>query len=99
MNARTVAQKIWATGHAAICPHLNTLMMDDPCIPDSTFYEGDEEMIRRCCDAMVMLPGWEYSKGSIAERKLALCMGMPVFYYDTIENLWAYLEGDDDAAH
>ncbi len=34
MNARRLAQEIWAAGHAALCPHLNTLMMDDPCIPE-----------------------------------------------------------------
>jgi len=91
MVARKVAQEIWASGHVALCPHLNTLMMDDPCIPDEYFYKGDEDMIQRCCDAMVMLPGWEQSKGSKAERKLAHQLGLPVFYHDSIANMWHWL--------
>ena len=98
MNARALAQKIWASGHVAICPHLNTLMMDDPCIPEEYFYEGDEDIIQRCCDAIVMLPGFEKSKGSLAERELAWKLGLPVFYHDDIQMLWEYL-GVDLAAH
>lgn len=94
MNARTIAQEIWAAGHVAICPHLNTLMMDDPCIPDENFYEGDEDIIRRCCDAMIMLPGWERSKGSLAERNLACELGLPIFYSDNIDQMWNWLGVD-----
>lgn len=92
MVARHLAQRIWKTGHAAICPHLNTMFMDDPSIPSEVFYKGDEEIIRRCVDAMVMLPGWTKSKGSIAERELAQKLNLPVFYHDNLAELWQYLE-------
>ena len=91
MTARTMARAIWHSGHAAICPHLNTMFMDAPDIPDEVFYKGDEDIIRRCCDAMVMLPGWTKSKGSIAERNLAQLLNLPVFYHDALEHLWQYL--------
>lgn len=95
MTARTMAQEIWTAGHVAICPHLNTLMMDDPCIPDEVFYKGDEEIIRRCVDAMVMLPGWRLSKGSVAERDLAQRLNLPVFHHDAIEQMWDWLEAQN----
>ena len=90
-----MAQEIWASGNVAICPHLNTLYMDDPCIPDDTFYDGDEVLIRRCVDAMVMLPGWDHSKGSLAERQLAYNTNIPVFYHDWIDQLWAWLKREE----
>ncbi len=91
MNARTMARDIWASGHAAICPHLNTMFMDGPDIADEVFYKGDEDIIRRCCDAMVMLPGWQKSKGSRNERQLAFNISIPVFYHDCIDQMWHWL--------
>lgn len=101
MTARDMAFKIWSTGHVALCPHLNTMFMDDPSIPSETFYKGDEALIRRCCDAMVMLPGWEYSKGSMSERQLAFNLHLPVFYHDEIDQMWDWLAQQevDNASH
>ncbi len=91
MVAREYAFQIWQHGHVALCPHMNTMFMDDPSIESGVFYEGDLEMIRRCCDAMLMLPGWEDSKGSVRERTVALGEGIQVFYYDDIDILWEWL--------
>lgn len=91
MNAREMARQIWKSGHAAICPHLNTMFMDGPDIDNEVFYKGDEDIIRRCCDAMVMLPGYTKSKGSLAERYLAHKINIPVFYYDQIGQMWNWL--------
>lgn len=100
MTARTVARKIWASGNVAICPHLNTMFMDGPDIANEVFYKGDEAIIRRCIDAMVMLPGWGQSKGSCAERELAYKLGLPVFSYTHIDEMWAWLKVEvNDAAH
>jgi deoxyuridine 5'-triphosphate nucleotidohydrolase len=32
------------------------------------------------CDAMVMLPGWEDSRGAVAERERALMLGLDIYY-------------------
>lgn len=91
MAARSMAQQIWAAGHVAICPQMNTMMMDDPCIEDGTFYGGDELIITRCVDAMVLLPGWELSHGACNERDLAFTLELPVFYHDCIDRMWDWL--------
>jgi len=33
------------------------------------------------CDAIVMLPGWERSEGTLIELKVAMMLGLPVFEY------------------
>lgn len=50
------------------------------CPPDATH----EEAMRRClrvllnCDAMALLPGWEESRGCLAEYAVACAIGIPV---------------------
>ena len=39
---------------------------------------GTLELMRRC-DAVVMVPGWEGSRGACAEREEAHRLGLPVF--------------------
>ena len=38
----------------------------------------DMEYICRHADAIALLPGWEYSKGAIAERATAIALGLEV---------------------
>lgn len=44
------------------------------------------ELISKCvsevatCEAMVMLPGWEASRGAVAERERAILLGLDIFY-------------------
>jgi len=92
MTARRYAFEIWKAGHCALCPHLNTMFMDDTEISSGTFYNGDLLMIERCCDAMLMLPGWRASKGSVREWELAKKLGLPIFFTDNMAELMAYLE-------
>ena len=92
MTARRYAFMIWERGHAALCPHLNTMFMDDPVINSGVFYNGDLEMIRRGVDAMLMLPGWRDSKGSVKEWELAKELKMPIFFTDNMDELFRYLD-------
>ena len=34
------------------------------------------------CDAIAMLPGWENSKGAVAERAIAMWLGLEVLYFN-----------------
>lgn len=75
-RAEEIAFDIWRVGAVALCPHLNTIHFQD-ALPDDAWLTGDLELLRRC-DAVVMVPGWEYSQGAQAERKYAKEHNIPV---------------------
>ena len=84
--AHNITQILWDRGFAVICPHKNSAWLENPKGPDdwlggfTQFLVGDFSMISRC-DAMVMLPGWENSKGACAEYIFAKWLELPVFIY------------------
>jgi hypothetical protein len=75
-RARRVAVELWGMGFVAVCPHLNTLLMDG-IGPPEMFIEGDLEILAKC-DAMVVLPGYETSKGTQGEIEFASERRIPV---------------------
>lgn len=77
-RAETLAFEVWKLGAVAICPHLNTMHFQD-ALPDKVWLEGDLEIVRRC-DAMIMVDGWEDSRGAMKEKTLAHKLGIPVFF-------------------
>ncbi len=84
-TAREAALDVWELGHAALCPHSNTAFFGgERGIPDSRWYEGDLEMLRRC-DGVYLVHGWQHSPGAIREVELARKLNMPV--YETREEL------------
>ncbi|MCL5010830.1 MAG: DUF4406 domain-containing protein [Patescibacteria group bacterium] len=48
--------------------------------PESFYRELDLEFLRKAADAVLAVPGWENSKGTIEEIKTAELLGLPVFY-------------------
>ena len=80
-QAEQYAIALWREGYAVICPHLNTAHFDGLC-PDSMWLEGDLEILSRLrtTDLIFMIPGWERSEGSKAEKKRAEELGIPIFY-------------------
>ena len=91
-RARRVAAQLWAKGFVAICPHLNTFLMDG-IGPSEMFLQGDLEILAQC-DAMVVLPGYQESEGTLGEIRFARKRGIPEFY--DIEDLlfwWRQKEG------
>lgn len=88
-KAGKVAAELWDRGHAVICPHANTseFLVPTKITQYEDFIKGDLMMIARC-DAMVMLPEWENSKGAVLEHNYALELGVPVYFYpDELPNL------------
>src|SRR5574341_1872134 len=88
-RARRIARQLWFMGFAVICPHSNTGYMDGAqntsnefgvaCgISDNVFLRGDIEQLRRS-DAIVLIPGWRRSSGSLGEKAAAEQFGIPVF--------------------
>jgi len=88
-KAEDVTVQLWNLGVAVICPHKNTAFLDGAidgetmdgkgAVADvSLFFKGDLEMMVRC-DAVVLVPGWQKSKGTVQEKTLAVIRGIPVF--------------------
>jgi hypothetical protein len=80
-NAAKIAGELWDMGHAVICPHMNTAHFEHRCSATwKTYIDGDLNMISRC-DAIVMVPGWEDSKGAVVEKEYAERLHIPVWFY------------------
>jgi len=80
-KARMVAIELWESGHAVICPHMNTAYFNEDCgIEDDDYIRGDLKILERC-DAIVMIPGWEKSAGATAEHNFATTQKIPIFYW------------------
>lgn len=91
-QAATIADVLWNKGYAVICPHLNTYGMEGEAVfggdawinEFKKFLTGDFEIISRC-DMVVMLPGWENSKGACAEFAFAHWLELPVWVWPDFE--------------
>jgi len=79
--ADVAAAKLWRRGFAVFSPHLNTALFDwdYPDIPREVYLEGDLEILKRC-DSIYMLKGFKQSEGAMAELRLALKLGLKVYY-------------------
>lgn len=82
-KAREAAAWLANHGIGFFCPHLNSDHFEviTPDVPADYWYEMDLQFLK-ACDAILLLPGWEDSKGSCAERDLAVERGMRLFYFN-----------------
>jgi hypothetical protein len=78
--AMGIAKELWIMGHTVICPHGNSAHLDNDAMTNSDWVTRDLNMVAMC-DAMVMVPGWEESSGSVREQQFAEYNGIPVFQY------------------
>ncbi len=76
--ASEVALKYWKKGYAVICPHRNTALFDGEC-DDLVWLQGDLELMSRS-DVVVMMVGWQHSKGAIMEHAEATAMQKEIIY-------------------
>lgn len=97
MRAMGLALEVWKLGHAALCPHANTMFFQDADgTEDDVWLEGDLEMLKRC-DAVLVTPDWQRSSGARTEVAKASEWGIPVF--TTVEHLKAWLDDPSGAIH
>lgn len=78
-QASRAALAAWQLGWCVICPHKNTQGFQHVNIPPEVWYQGDAEILTRC-DAILLLHGWESSRGAVFEAALAKMLEIPVFY-------------------
>ena len=76
-KAKELAKKVWAAGHAAICPHLNSINFEG-LNTEQHFIDGTLELMRRC-DVVLLVPNWKDSEGTKGEIAEAHKLGIPVF--------------------
>lgn len=88
LRARKLAKKVWASGFYAICPHLNSALMDGIC-PDEQFLEGDIEILKKC-DAILMIDGFEKSSGAINELISAREIGIEIIHEDNFNSFISF---------
>jgi hypothetical protein len=85
-----VALALWRMGASVICPHLNSGWFYGKLTEEAAL-AGCLTMLRRC-DALVLAPGWEESRGARDERAEAYEARMPVFCWpEQREQIAAYL--------
>lgn len=85
-SARRVGIEAARRGWSPIIPHSNTGHLDlaAPDLDDQFWLDATMETLRRC-DAVVLVPGWQRSSGTLAEIDEATRLGMPV--YKCVEQL------------
>jgi hypothetical protein len=85
--------------YAVFCPMVDfpfwLALQDGEEITGEMIYEASLEMLRRC-DAILLVPGWELSKGTEREIVEARLLGIPIFdTYEELENYFSRKERDE----
>ncbi len=78
--AHRMAVDLWNAGFGCLTPHLNTAHFEYfcPAVTHAAWLEADLRMLDGC-DALLLLPGWEQSKGALMERDRAYELRIGVY--------------------
>jgi len=79
-RASEVAQQLLRAGHIPFCPHTMTAGWEATCGYDDFLRLGFEWLAD--CDAILLLPGWETSRGAILEKAEADRLGIPAYVWE-----------------
>lgn len=90
-RAEVLGLAVAETGAMPLIPHKNTSNFHGT-VTDEFWYEGTLELLKRC-DAMILVPGWEDSKGVKAEMNWARANNMPVF--ERVDELKGWLQAKE----
>lgn len=78
-RAEKVAFEVAEMGLVPLCPHTMTRFFNGT-LTDAYWLAATMELLRRC-DAILLLPCWQSSSGSVAERAEARRLGLPVLHF------------------
>jgi hypothetical protein len=88
-RGQKVCARLFSLGFFPFCPwHDKTFVIDLPenDFTVQQFYDYSIAWLV-VSDVMLLLPGWDKSKGAIAEKKIAEEYGIPIFY--TVKGIMA----------
>jgi len=77
-QARAAMVEVYRRGHTPFCPHTMAAGLEGD-LEREVFLRTDLEWLR-LCEAVLMLPGWHRSPGSVAELQEAERLGLGVYY-------------------
>lgn len=77
-RAEAIAWCVFAEGEAALCPHTNTRFFQGS-LPDEVWIRSTLTLMR-LCDAVLVLPGYQKSSGTLGEIEEAKRLGIPYFF-------------------
>lgn len=86
-RAESLGMAVAEAGAMPLIPHKNTSNFFGT-MTEEFWYRGTLALLKRC-DAMILVSGWEDSKGTRAEVEWARANGMPVF--ERVDELKAWL--------
>lgn len=88
LEAREWAKRVIEAGAFPFTPHLNSYHMElDVGRSADWWREADLEILRRC-DAILLIPGWQESKGAKMEYEFALANHIPLLYSIDVLEGW-----------
>ena len=78
-----LATKVFLLGYAPFCPwldfHFQLMLRESETLTVEDYYKYSIAWLR-VSDAMLLVPGWESSKGTKAEMEIAAREGIPMYY-------------------
>ena len=87
-RAASIGYEVAKLGAYPVIPHTNTGSVFMGTITPDFWYEGTLELLRHC-DAVILVAGWEESRGAKGEVEEAKLRSIPVF--ERVEELKAWL--------
>lgn len=92
-RARIVASALRRMGCAVVVPHLESLGCEDALDEPGWIRHG--LLLLAACDTLVLLPGWQNSRGTAIEQQRAEQLGIPVWHARRLGDAgkWGIFEG------
>jgi hypothetical protein len=75
------AAKLLKMGYSPFCPWLDYQFAFFEDLSKDDYYRYSMEWLR-VSELVVLLPGWENSRGTIEERNEAVILGLPIYLFD-----------------